>query len=90
MLLNEKGIKNPAPKKSSAPKNLVIPEYLTKALKKNKDAQDTFEKFSYSNKKEYVDWLVEAKTEETRDKRLTTTIEWLAEGKSRNWKYARC
>jgi uncharacterized protein YdeI (YjbR/CyaY-like superfamily) len=87
MLLNEKGIKNPAPKKSSAPKTLVIPEYLTKALKKNKDAQATFEEFSYSNKKEYVDWLVEAKTDETRDKRLATTLEWLAEGKVRNWKY---
>ncbi len=87
--LNENGIK--VPKKPTAPKKeLVIPDYLTAALKKNKAAQKTFENFPYSCKKEYVEWITEAKTEPTREKRLATTIEWLAEGKRRNWKYENC
>ena len=57
------------------------------ALKKNKQALATFESFSYSHQKEYVEWVTEAKQEATRQKRLTTAIEWLAEGKPRNWKY---
>ena len=87
--LNENGIKVPK-KKPAAKKELVIPDYLTAALKKNKAAQKTFEDFPYSCKKEYVEWITEAKTEPTRDKRLATTIEWLAEGKRRNWKYENC
>jgi len=87
--LNENGIK--VPKKAAAPKKeLVIPDYLTAALKKNRAAQKTFESFPYSCKKEYVEWITEAKTEPTREKRLATTIEWLAEGKRRNWKYENC
>jgi uncharacterized protein YdeI (YjbR/CyaY-like superfamily) len=57
------------------------------ALKKNKKALKTFEEFAYSHKKEYLEWITEAKTEETRLKRMTTAIEWIAEGKGRNWKY---
>jgi uncharacterized protein YdeI (YjbR/CyaY-like superfamily) len=87
--LNENGIKVPK-KKSTEKKELVVPDYLTKALKKNKAAQKTFEKFPYSSRKDYVEWLTEAKTEATREKRLATTIEWLAEGKRRNWKYENC
>lgn len=68
---------------------LVIPVDLAASLKKNKKAQTTFEQFSYSNKKEYVTWITEAKTEDTRNKRLTQAIEWMAEGKIRHWKYAR-
>lgn len=89
MQLNEKGVK--VPKKAASPKkDLVVPEDLTKALSKNKAAQNTFEKFTYSHKKEYVQWIEEAKTEATRNKRLATTVEWLSEGKSRNWKYENC
>jgi hypothetical protein len=87
--LNEKGIKV-AKKPAAAKKELVVPDYLTKALIKNKAAQKTFENFPYSCKKEYVEWLTEAKTEPTREKRLATTIEWLSEGKRRNWKYENC
>jgi hypothetical protein len=87
--LNEKGIKV-AKKPPASKKELVVPDYLTKALKKNKAAQKTFENFPYSCKKEYVEWLTEAKTEPTREKRLATTIEWLSEGKRRNWKYENC
>jgi uncharacterized protein YdeI (YjbR/CyaY-like superfamily) len=66
---------------------LVIPDYVTKALKKDKKALATFEAFAPSHRKEYVEWITEAKTEETRNKRIATMMELLAEGKSRNWKY---
>jgi uncharacterized protein YdeI (YjbR/CyaY-like superfamily) len=69
--------------------DIEVPEDLLKALKKNRNAKVTFEAFSPSHKKEYVEWITEAKTQPTRDKRLATTIEWLEEGKSRNWKYQR-
>ncbi len=86
--LNEKGVK--VAKKPVERKELVVPDDLTTALKNEKKAKAVFDEFSYSNKKEYVEWITEAKTEATRNKRLATTIEWLAEGKTRNWKYANC
>src|SRR5438034_768187 len=49
-----------------------------------------FENFSYSHKKEYLEWITEAKRDETRQQRLKTAIEWLAKGKPRNWKYMKC
>lgn len=86
--LNEKGVK--VPKKSAPKKELVVPAELTKALSKNKAAKAAFEKFSNSHKREYVEWINEAKTDPTRNKRIATTVEWLSEGKSRNWKYEKC
>jgi len=87
--LNEDGVKLPAPKRN-AKKEVVIPEYFLAALKKNKKAQATFDAFSYSHKKDYVEWITEAKQEATRARRLATALEWLAEGKPRNWKYMNC
>ena len=89
MKLNEEGVKLPKPKKSATPQPLVIPDYITKALKKDKKALATFEAFAPSHRKEYVAWITEAKTEETRNRRIATMIELLKEGKSRNWKYQR-
>jgi uncharacterized protein YdeI (YjbR/CyaY-like superfamily) len=89
MLLTDKGIKLPAKAKTAEKKVLTVPDYFIKALNKNKKAKQTFENFAYSHKKEYLEWITEAKTEETRNKRMATTLEWLAEGKSRNWKYAK-
>jgi hypothetical protein len=86
--LNEKGVK--VEKKPSVKKDLVVPDYFNAALKKNKTARETFENFPYSCKKEYVEWIAEAKTDATREKRLATTLEWLSEGKRRNWKYENC
>ena len=86
--LNENGIK--VAKKVTPKKELVVPKDLKKALSLDAAARATFDKFSYSHKKEYVEWIEEAKTEATREKRLATTIEWLAEGKDRNWKYKNC
>lgn len=69
---------------------LPVPTDLAAALKKNKSAAATFEKLPPSHRREYIEWLTEAKRDETRQKRLATTVEWLAEGKSRNWKYLNC
>jgi uncharacterized protein YdeI (YjbR/CyaY-like superfamily) len=84
--LNEEGIKVEKPKAKAKPE-LVVPPYFASALKKNKKALKTFEDFSPSAKREYVEWLTEAKTDATRDKRLAQAVEWIAEGKQRNWKY---
>ena len=88
MALTDKGIKLPAKEKPAATKALAVPDYFTKALAKNKKAKQVFEKFPPSHKKEYLIWITEAKTEETRNKRMATALEWIAEGKGRNWKYA--
>lgn len=88
--LNEQGIKVNRPPNSKEKKELVVPEILTAALSKNTAAKTTFDSFPYSKKKDYVEWLNEAKTEATREKRLATTIKQLAEGKARNWKYEKC
>ena len=89
MELNDKGIKLPAKVKPTEKekKELTVPDYFTKALAKNKKAKQVFENYAYSHKKEYVMWITEAKTEETRNKRMATALEWMAEGKSRLWKY---
>lgn len=84
--LNEAGIKIPSKPKAD-PKTLDIPAYITTALMENKKATSVFEAFPYSHKKEYVEWITEAKTEPTRAKRIATMLEWLEEGKDRNWKY---
>jgi uncharacterized protein YdeI (YjbR/CyaY-like superfamily) len=85
-LLNKNKVKLEKPK-SAPKKELPVPKSLAAALKKNKKASTVFEAFSPSNRREYIEWLDEAKTEETLKKRLATTIGWLEEGKSRNWKY---
>jgi uncharacterized protein YdeI (YjbR/CyaY-like superfamily) len=87
---NHEGIKRQTAPKSKVKKELVVPPYLVAALEKKKTALTTFENFSYSHKKEYVEWITEAKTEETRNRRLETAVAWLAEGKPRNWKYMNC
>ena len=89
MELNDAGVKSPERVKKP-PKPVIVPDDLAARLKSNKKAQATFEGFSPSHKREYIEWITEAKTEATRTKRLETTIEWLAEGKPRNWKYMNC
>jgi uncharacterized protein YdeI (YjbR/CyaY-like superfamily) len=85
--LNDAGIKVPgrAQPKKRAP--IPVPAFFATALKKNAKARKTFESFSPSHRREYLEWITEAKREETRKERLAKTIEWLSEGKSRNWKY---
>lgn len=89
MTLNERGVT--AVKKQSAPRPAIrTPKELTAALAKHPKARATFQAFSPSHRREYVEWIAEAKRPETKERRLATTIEWLADGKSRNWKYEGC
>jgi uncharacterized protein YdeI (YjbR/CyaY-like superfamily) len=84
--LNETRVKTPRRKPKSKGK-LTVPDYFLAALAKNKKAFVTFQNFSPSCRREYVEWITEAKREETRAKRIQTVIEWIVKGKSRNWKY---
>jgi uncharacterized protein YdeI (YjbR/CyaY-like superfamily) len=87
MELNEKGIKSPTRMKRAPRREAKVPKDLAAALGKNKKARATFDNFTRSNRREYVEWITEARTEATRQRRLETAIEWMAEGKSRKWKY---
>jgi uncharacterized protein YdeI (YjbR/CyaY-like superfamily) len=88
MALNEQGVKTPQARKRVAARPPVeTPAYLADALRANAAARGTFERFAPSHRREYIEWLEEAKREETRRKRLAQAVEWLAEGKPRNWKY---
>jgi uncharacterized protein YdeI (YjbR/CyaY-like superfamily) len=80
-----KVVKAPRP----AVEDQTPPEF-AKALKANKKASAVFTAFSPSCKREYVEWIAEAKRPETRDKRIAQAVEWIAEGKQRNWKYQNC
>jgi hypothetical protein len=84
--LNDDGVAVERERKAPKPP-LKAPAYFTAALKKNAAARKTFEAFSPSQKREYLEWVTGSKTDATRDKRLATAVEWMAEGKVRNWKY---
>lgn len=86
--LNDAGIKvaRPAKKQTQVPE---MPDDFTAALKKNARARKTFWNFSPSKRKDYLEWVTEAKRDGTRRQRIGTSIEWLAEGKAPNWKYER-
>jgi uncharacterized protein YdeI (YjbR/CyaY-like superfamily) len=85
MALNEAGVTLPRTRKAAAP--VVVPDDLGAALRKNRKAQAVFEKFSPSHQREYVEWITQAKREETRTRRLETAIQQIGEGKPQNWKY---
>ena len=85
--LADDGIKLGPIKKAKKP--LPVPTSLTAALKNKAGASARFGKFSPSQKREYSEWILEAKTDATRDKRLEIAVAWIAEGKTRNWKYER-
>lgn len=85
--LNDQGVKAAPKPKPERKQELETPDDLMAALKKNRKALATFERFSPSHKREYVEWLTEAKNAETRKRRLEQAVEWMAEGKPRHWKY---
>jgi uncharacterized protein YdeI (YjbR/CyaY-like superfamily) len=87
MKINESGIKSSVTKTPVEKTELIMPVYFEAILNEHPEARQTYHKFSYSQKKEYLQWIIEAKTEATRQKRMDTAIEWLTEGKSRHWKY---
>ena len=85
--LNETGVKNPVRTRTGTKAPIPVPDYFLAALRKNKSALAAFENFSPSHKREYVQWIAEAKREETRTKRMQTAIKQMTQGKSLNWKY---
>jgi uncharacterized protein YdeI (YjbR/CyaY-like superfamily) len=88
MKLNEEGVKSPTRLKARVKKaEIPMPDYFSAALSRNKKAKNAFEAFSPSHRREYLEWITEAKTEPTRVKRTSEAISWISEGKSRNWKY---
>lgn len=88
MELNENGIKLPLKAISKEKKEIIVPDDFKKALAKNKAAGKKFEAFSYSHKKEYVQWITEAKTAATKNKRMLLAIAMIAAGQSRHSKYS--
>ncbi len=88
--LNEIAAKSPANRKARAEqpaKALSVPGDFASALRKNKTANKTFQNFSPTNRKEYIEWIHDAKREATRERRIVQSVEWIAEGKPRNWKH---
>jgi uncharacterized protein YdeI (YjbR/CyaY-like superfamily) len=86
MALEDAGVK--VTRMAKKPKKAIaVPSDLKAALAKNRKARSTFEDFSPSHKHEYLAWITEAKADETRKRRLEQAIDWMAEGKPRNWKY---
>ena len=85
--LNEAGIKKPEKARPATPKEIIVPDDVAVALQQNTKARTVFEAFSPSHQREYLEWITDAKTTATRNKRLATAIAWMAEGKGRNWKY---
>jgi uncharacterized protein YdeI (YjbR/CyaY-like superfamily) len=86
MELNEMGAKVVKTRPAKA-KKLTVPAYFKKAIEKSRPASKNFEAFSPSRRNEYIEWITGAKTEVTRDKRMKTAVEWIAEGKGMNWRY---
>lgn len=89
MKLNEEGVKVPRKPRPGAARPVTVPDDLAAALRRNRKARIAFETFSPSHRREYIEWITEAKRAETRERRLATTIEWLEEGKPRHWRYAK-
>jgi hypothetical protein len=87
--LNDDEVKAPPMRKSGPRPALKAPKDLLDALAKNKKAMATFENFPPGQRREYIAWVIEAKQAATRESRIKTAVEWMAEGKIRNWKYAR-
>jgi len=84
--LNDDEVKAPPMRKGPRPA-LKAPSDLLAAIEKNKKAKATFERFPPGQRRDYIEWVIEAKQAATRENRIKTAIEWMAEGKPRNWKY---
>jgi hypothetical protein len=88
MRLNEEGVT--VPRMKAAQKSVIrMPADLKTALAGNMKARQAYEGFSASHKREYLEWITEAKRADTRARRVAAALEWMSEGKPRNWKYMR-
>ena len=83
----EAGAAAPAKKKPAPKPALDVPDDLSAALRRNAKARATFDGFAPGYRRDYIEWIVDAKREDTRQRRIAQAVEWLAEGKTRNWKY---
>lgn len=90
MALIDSGAKRATTKAAAPRASLDVPDDLAAALNKNAKARATFDGFAPGYRRDYIEWITEAKREDTRQRRLEQTIEWLDEGKPRNWKYMKC
>ena len=84
--LNEAGVKAPRPRRAPKPA-LEMPTDFAAALNTRRKARTAFDAFSPSHQREYIEWITEARQAATRDRRIATAVEWIGEGKGRNWKY---
>jgi len=87
--LNDSGAKRVREKPAARKPELAVPDDLASALKMNRKAKAAFDSFSPSHRRDYIEWITEAKREATRGSRLATALEWMGDGKSRNWKHQR-
>ena len=87
MRLNDKGVRSPTRAKRRKPRPLVIPPELTAALRKNAKARENFARFTPGQRREYADWIAEAKRDATRARRLAAAVKQAAAGKPRYWQY---
>ena len=87
MRLIDSGVPARTPRTSIARAALPVPDDLAAALRGSPKAQATFDAFAPSHRREYVEWIVEAKRDDTRQRRIAQAVEWLADGKPRHWKY---
>ena len=67
-----------------------MPEDFAAALTRLPAAKTCYDGFSPAQRREYLEWITIAKQAATRQKRIAQAVEWLAEGKRRNWKYENC
>lgn len=88
--LNDQGVTAPRTRRTAPRPVLRVPPDLAAALRRDRRASATFQGLSPSKRRDYLEWIVGAKGQETRRRRVATAVAWLAEGKSRNWKYERC
>jgi uncharacterized protein YdeI (YjbR/CyaY-like superfamily) len=87
----QRGRRETLPRPLKHPKPPVVaPDDLAAALKRNQEGAGHVRRFTTSRRREYVEWITEAKRPDTRKRRLASAIEWMAQGKTRNWKYENC
>ena len=87
--LNEDGVKPVPREKKDRSRSVRAPADLLAALRNNAPARAAYEAMSPSHKREYIEWITEAKRDETRKRRVAAAVEWMAEGKIRDWRYVR-
>ena len=89
MELNDAGVKVERVKTKRKKPIAMHPEF-EKALAKDKKARANFDAFAPSAQRDYMEWISDAKQDATRERRIATAVEWIGQGKRRNWKYENC